>query len=182
MRPRLGWTISYKSLYFVHPSLELVPLFTGMRERSIDWKTVRVLWLLGYRESWLSNLGFIPCKIGTLRSDNAVRRQWKRCWKIDFASFETFSPFYQVIQLLKRKEVRLKLKRGGRVRVQTECKIHRLAVPVVKSTKNLVSSRRSCARTAKKCTKKRDARAELLFCSNKPTEFSTFPLLLLLPS
>ena len=36
MRTRLGWTISYKSLYFVHPSLELVPLFTGMRERSID--------------------------------------------------------------------------------------------------------------------------------------------------
>ena len=34
MRTRLGWTISYKSLYFVHPSLELVPLFTGMRERS----------------------------------------------------------------------------------------------------------------------------------------------------
>ena len=25
MRTRLGWIISYKSLYFVHPSLELVP-------------------------------------------------------------------------------------------------------------------------------------------------------------
>ena len=35
MRTRLGRTISYKSLYFVCPSLELVPLFTGMRERSI---------------------------------------------------------------------------------------------------------------------------------------------------
>ena len=35
MRTRLGWTISYKSLYFVHPSLELMHLFTGMRERSI---------------------------------------------------------------------------------------------------------------------------------------------------
>ena len=35
MRTRLGWTISYKSLYFVLPSLELVPLFTGMRERSM---------------------------------------------------------------------------------------------------------------------------------------------------
>ena len=38
MRTRLGWTVSYKSLYFVHPSLELVPLFTGMRERSIVLK------------------------------------------------------------------------------------------------------------------------------------------------
>ena len=35
MRTRLGWTVSYKSLYFVHPSLDLVPLFTRMRERSI---------------------------------------------------------------------------------------------------------------------------------------------------
>ena len=30
MRTRLRWTISYKSLYFVHPNLESVPLFTGM--------------------------------------------------------------------------------------------------------------------------------------------------------
>ena len=36
MRTRLGWTISYKSMYFVPPSLELVPLLTGMRERSIE--------------------------------------------------------------------------------------------------------------------------------------------------
>ena len=28
MRSRLEWTISYKSLYFVHPSLDLMPLFT----------------------------------------------------------------------------------------------------------------------------------------------------------
>ena len=39
MRTRLGWTISYKSLYFVHPSLELMPLFTEMRERSIEKET-----------------------------------------------------------------------------------------------------------------------------------------------
>ena len=32
MRTSLGWTFSYKSLYFVHPSLDLVPLFTGMQE------------------------------------------------------------------------------------------------------------------------------------------------------
>ena len=41
-------------------------------------------------------------------------------------------------------------------------RIYRLAVPVLKSTENLVISRRSCAGTAKKCTKKREARAELL--------------------
>ena len=41
-------------------------------------------------------------------------------------------------------------------------RIYGLAVPVLKSPKNLVISRRSCAGTAKKCTKKREARAELL--------------------
>ena len=34
MRSRLGWTVSHKSLYFVTPYRELLPLFTGMRERS----------------------------------------------------------------------------------------------------------------------------------------------------
>ena len=34
-RSRLGWTISYKSLYFVHPSLNLIPSFTGMHEGNI---------------------------------------------------------------------------------------------------------------------------------------------------
>ena len=35
MRSRLGWTVSYKSLCFAHPSLDLMPLLTGMRETSI---------------------------------------------------------------------------------------------------------------------------------------------------
>ena len=46
MRSRLGWTVSYKSLYFVHPSLELVPLFTGMWERSM--KGAMTLYLLSF--------------------------------------------------------------------------------------------------------------------------------------
>ena len=50
-----------------------------------------------------------------------------------------------------------RLSSGGDGRI-----IYRLAVPVLKSTKNLVISRRSCAGTAKKCTKKREAHAELL--------------------
>ena len=41
MRTRLGWTVSHKSLYFAHQSLELVPLFTGMRERSITLARLR---------------------------------------------------------------------------------------------------------------------------------------------
>ena len=38
-------------------------------------------------------------------------------------------------------------------------------IPSDNGDKNLVISSRSCAVTAKNCTKKRDARAELLFCS-----------------
>ena len=37
MRTSLGWTFSYKSLYFVHPSLDLVPLFTGTKEGLLYW-------------------------------------------------------------------------------------------------------------------------------------------------
>ena len=49
---------------------------------------------------------------------------------------------------------------------ERDTKIYRLAVPVLKSTQNLVILRRSCAATAMKFT-----RAELLFSSNKPFEF-----------
>ena len=58
----------------------------------------------------------------------------------------------------------LELKRGDCVRDQRGIVVYHLAFPVLKSTKNLViSSRRSCAGTAKKCTKKRDARV-LIWC------------------
>ena len=48
------------------------------------------------------------------------RRQWKRRWEIDFASFKTFSPLYQVTQSLESREVKLELKRGDHVRIQRE--------------------------------------------------------------
>ena len=44
-------------------------------------------------------------------------------------------------------------------------RIYRLAVPIPKHTQNLVISPCSYAVRAKKCTKKRDACAELVFCS-----------------
>ena len=40
MRLRLGWTISYKSLYFVMP----LPLFAGMREKSTHSCITAVKW------------------------------------------------------------------------------------------------------------------------------------------
>ena len=53
----------------------------------------------------------------------------------------------------------LEIKGGKRARVQTEM-VEFITLPFLFSSK-----RRSLAGTAKKCTKKRDARAELLFCS-----------------
>ena len=50
-------------------------------------------------------------------------------------------------------------------------KVIALPFPFLKSTQNLVISRCSFARTAKKYTKKRDARAELLFWSLKVLRF-----------
>lgn len=46
--------------------------------------------------------------------------QWKRHWKIDFVTFETFLPLCQVTQLLESWEVRLELKREYRIWVQRE--------------------------------------------------------------
>ena len=58
----------------------------------------------------------------------------------------------------------LELKRGVCVRDQRGIVVYHLAFPVLKSTNNLViSSRRSCAGTGKKCTKKRDA-IVLIWC------------------
>ena len=54
---------------------------------------------------------------------------------------------------------------GPRPISEKESKIYRLVVHVLKSAQSLVISRSSCAGMTKKCTKKRDARAELLFCS-----------------
>ena len=72
----------------------------------------------------------------------------------------------QVAQLLKRREFILKMKRGDRARVQTKM-VESIVLPFPYSSKlkNLVISRRGCAGTAKKCTKKRDARVHLLLCS-----------------
>ena len=55
--------------------------------------------------------------------------------KIDFASFQNFSPEYQATQLPKSREIRWELKGENRFRVQ----IYRLAVPVLSSTKTLWS-------------------------------------------
>ena len=61
----------------------------------------------------------------------------------------------------------LELKRGCRTRVQTKM-VEFIVLPFPSSKKkkylNLVISRGSRVRTAKECTIKRDARAELLFC------------------
>ena len=57
--------------------------------------------------------------IGTLQSDNGDTNE-NIAAKIDFASFETFLPLYQVTQLLEGRVVRLELKRGNRVGVQRE--------------------------------------------------------------
>ena len=50
-------------------------------------------------------------------------------------------------------------------------------VPARDKTSNWVLSRRSRATKAKKCTKKRDARAKLLFGQSRPIAFLPFSLL-----
>ena len=68
-------------------------------------------------------------------------------------------------QLLKRREFIYvgAEERGLHPSSDRDGTIYRLAAPVLQKTLNFVISRRSCAGTAKKCTQKREARAELLF-------------------
>ena len=59
----------------------------------------------------------------------------------------------------------LELKRGDRPRVWTDVlEFIALSFPFSSELKFFAISRRSCAGMAKKCTKKRDARAKMLFC------------------
>ena len=73
------------------------------------------------------------------------------------------------------REFTLELKRGNRARVQTEM-VEFIALPFPFSNKiKIWSFHVSCVGTVKKCTKKRDARAELLFCSNSNAFFDVRP-------
>ena len=77
--------------------------------------------------------------------------------------FLIFRPYTKSPSYLKGEKFCWNWRGGPRPISERESKIYRLAVPVLKSTQNLVISRCGCAGTAKKCTTKRDARAELLF-------------------
>ena len=66
---------------------------------------------------------------------------------------------------------------GTKFKLRKRNKISPLLVCVLHKTRNQAFSRRSRAKTGKKCTKKRDARAKLLFCSLNQLFFFTFSLL-----
>ena len=67
--------------------------------------------------------------------------------------------------------------RGTIAKLKQRNKISSLLVYVLHKPQNLAFSRRSLAKTGKKCTKERDARAKLLFCLlNQWFFFFTFSL------
>ena len=65
---------------------------------------------------------------------------------------------------------------GTIAKLKQRNKISSLLVYVLHKPQNLAFSRRSHAKTGKKCTKKRDARAKLLFCSLNQLIFFMFTL------
>ena len=75
------------------------------------------------------------------------------------------SPISQVTQLLNRRELRLELKRRDRARVLTEI-VEFITLPFPFSSKLKIWSFHVAVvqEWQRKFTKKRDARAELLFC------------------
>ena len=67
-------------------------------------------------------------------------------------------------RLLKRNYVGAEESGGPHSSSDRDGRIYHFAIPVLQKTWNLVISRRSRAGMAEKCTKKRDALAELLYC------------------
>ena len=86
------------------------------------------------------------------------RRQWKRRWKIDFASFFALITS-RPVNWKHGTCVKLELKRGDRVRVQRGIvnKFFALSFQFLSPStkKKLNIPRCSCVRTAEKCTKKK---------------------------
>ena len=93
-------------------------------------------------------------------------RLWKGRWKIDFASFRTFSRLSQVARLFKRRKFMLQLKRRNCARVQTET-VELIALPFPFSSENLAIWCRICKGRAMTFTQNRDVRARWLFFSLK---------------
>ena len=102
-------------------------------------------------------------------NENVTQKVNLRCFKpyrtysISFSSSSVGNFFLQL------NSKRLS-KFGKRKRKSLSC------VPVLDKTWNEALSRCSRATTAKKCTKKHDARAKLLFCQSKPLAFLPFSL------
>ena len=132
---------------------------------------------IAFKERRIFGGRFSPL-LGTLRSDNDdvhenVHEKWT---SHPFTFFRDYpkSPSY-----LKRREFRLEMKRGECARLKTEM-VEFLGLPFPSSSKLKLWSFHVVVVQGRhpKCTKKRDARAELLFCSlNLPgVAFLTFPL------
>ena len=99
--------------------------------------------------------------IGSLRSHNS----WQPlCTKSEFTFFQSLSWLFQLAYFVKCKPTLLELNFYQPYPVIKRNKILSLLVFVLHKTWNQAFSCGSCAGTAKKCTKKCDAFAKLLFC------------------
>ena len=103
------------------------------------------------------------------------RCQWKRSWKIDFASFTNFSPLYQVTQSLERRGVRLELKRGDRVRFQIE-KVKFIALRFPLSSQLKISCYVVVVQGRQRNVQKAWCTCSVVVFLIKLTAFLTFPL------
>ena len=112
---------------------------------------------------WRENVVAVVIRDLTIRQR---RRPWKRRRKTDFASFWTFPRLSQLALLLKRRGFWLELKREERAQVRTEmAKFIALPFPFPSKLK-IWSFHVAVVRWRQRnVQKKRDARAELMFCS-----------------
>ena len=124
-----------------------------------------------------------PCIAGLAFKQNSKelkhqrrRRLRKRHLKSEFALPQTLSHLFQLVQFVKCWQIFLELNSKTASKFRKRKRKSLSCDHVLDKAWNLALSRCSPAATAKKCTKKRDACAKLLFCQTNPIASLPFSL------
>ena len=114
-----------------------------------------------------------------IRELKQQRRGWqrKRHFTREYALLQTLSSLFHLVQFVKCLQIFLELIMKDCIEIEEKNeKVSRLCSRPPQNVKLGTFTWYSRVVTAKKCTRKRDARAKLLFCRSKPTAFLPFSL------
>ena len=163
------WFIADDFIHWPTLFIEVLSLDSWERFRTEGYTYLTIPSKAGEKDFRLTWSYDVPCQSSQSLLNSYIRelKRWWR-WRLQKCRLKSESALPQTLSRLFLSKFR------KRKRKLLPC------VPILNKTGNEALSRCSRATTAKKCTKKRDARTKLLFCQSKPIAF--FPLSLLSPS